>query len=326
MSLSTSVALCTYNGERYLAQQLASIAAQSLKPGELVVCDDRSSDATPALLERFASAAGFPVRVHRNPTNLGSTRNFDKAISLCTGQIIFLCDQDDLWSPHKVARTLDAFERHPDAALVITDGQVIDAQDAPVGPTLWQSVGFLPRERDAFLRGQAISVLLKHNVVTGAAAAFRADRRDLLLPIDPRWVQDAWIGLLLAAVAPCAIVAEPLVRYRQHAQQQVGVRQGSLPQQVARSRNLSPDHLRDLADQLDTLAARLEAKHDTKPNATAPASAALVRAKARHCRARADIQSRQGPWLRRSMSECLNRGYARYSLGLKSLVRDLVMR
>ena len=94
-----SVALCTYNGERFLEEQLASLEAQERRPDELVVCDDRSTDNTVSLLESFARTASFPVRIHINPINLGSTVNFDRAMRLCAGSLIAFCDQDDIWSP-----------------------------------------------------------------------------------------------------------------------------------------------------------------------------------------------------------------------------------
>ncbi|MBC7931137.1 MAG: glycosyltransferase, partial [Rubrivivax sp.] len=94
-----SIAMCTYDGGRYLAEQLASIAAQTRAPDELVVCDDRSRDETTSIVRRFAETAPFPVRLYVNEQNLGSTRNFEKAIGLCEGELIALSDQDDVWLP-----------------------------------------------------------------------------------------------------------------------------------------------------------------------------------------------------------------------------------
>lgn len=94
-ALRISVALCTHNGSAYLTEQLASIAAQTRLPDELVVCDDRSSDDTPRLLADFAARAPFPVQVVVNSENLGSTAKFAKAISLCQGDFIALSDQAD---------------------------------------------------------------------------------------------------------------------------------------------------------------------------------------------------------------------------------------
>jgi len=98
---STSVALCTYNGERFLSQQLASLAAQTVLPDELVVCDDASTDASMRVVEDFAKNAPFSVRIFRNPNNLGYVKNFEQAIGLCSKEIIFLCDQDDDWEKKK---------------------------------------------------------------------------------------------------------------------------------------------------------------------------------------------------------------------------------
>src|SRR5262245_49520236 len=99
-----SVALCTYNGARFLHDQLSSIARQSSLPHELVICDDRSSDNTVAIIERFALGAPFPVRWQVNATNLGSTKNFELAISRCHGDVIALSDQDDIWQRDKLAQ------------------------------------------------------------------------------------------------------------------------------------------------------------------------------------------------------------------------------
>ncbi len=94
--LRISIAMCTYNGARFLPEQLASFAAQERLPDELVVCDDGSTDATMEILQDFAATALFEVRVERNPQNLGFVRNFEKTLSLCTGDIVFLSDQDDV--------------------------------------------------------------------------------------------------------------------------------------------------------------------------------------------------------------------------------------
>ena len=85
----------TYNGGPYLREQLDSIAAQTHLPDELVVCDDDSTDRTVAILEDFAATAPFPVRVYVNPKNLGTAKNFERAIGLATGEVIALADQDD---------------------------------------------------------------------------------------------------------------------------------------------------------------------------------------------------------------------------------------
>ena len=107
---NASVALCTYNGGRFLREQLQSIADQSARPAELVICDDGSTDDTVSIAETFARSAPFRVDVHRNRTRSGTIANFDYAMSLCGGDVIFLCDQDDVWHPEKIARTIRRFD------------------------------------------------------------------------------------------------------------------------------------------------------------------------------------------------------------------------
>ncbi len=91
----TSVAMCTFNGGRFLAEQLESIASQTRLPYELVACDDHSTDDTIAILKAFQANAPFPVQIVQNAMRMGSTRNFDQAIGMCSGDFIALCDQDD---------------------------------------------------------------------------------------------------------------------------------------------------------------------------------------------------------------------------------------
>lgn len=126
MTPSISIAMCTFNGERYLSEQLASIAAQSRPPYELVVCDDGSSDGTLRILAAFAEGCVFPVRVVENEQNLHFTGNFLKAASLCSGSYVAFCDQDDVWRTDKLEKILSSI-RDGGPVLVLHEGHVIDA-------------------------------------------------------------------------------------------------------------------------------------------------------------------------------------------------------
>src|SRR5260221_5871118 len=121
-----SVAMCSYNSTAWLDEQLASILRQSRLPDELVVCDDGSKDETVAKLKAFARSAPFPVRVFVNEINLGFTRNFEKAISLCEGDVIALSDHDDISEDFRLARTEDVFTSRPAIGLAFCDAQVVD--------------------------------------------------------------------------------------------------------------------------------------------------------------------------------------------------------
>ena len=95
--MKISIAMTAFNGAKYINEQLNSFASQTRLPDEVVVCDDISSDDTFEILDNFARSAPFKMIVVRNNKNLGYTKNFEKALSLCSGDLIFLSDQDDIW-------------------------------------------------------------------------------------------------------------------------------------------------------------------------------------------------------------------------------------
>src|SRR5918993_2278832 len=140
--MRVSVAMTTYNGGAYLTEQLNSIFAQTRLPDELIVCDDQSTDATRAILDEFAARGTVPMTVVVNDQRLGSNENFEKAIGLCTGDIIFLSDQDDVWRDNKVATIEREFERDPELGIVFTNGDLIDGAGLSLEGSMWQSFNF----------------------------------------------------------------------------------------------------------------------------------------------------------------------------------------
>lgn len=224
--MQLSVAMCTYNGALYVQEQLNSIASQTRLPDELVICDDCSGDGTRKIVEAFKSEAPFPVRMYVNQRNIGSSKNFEKAIGLCEGEVIALSDQDDVWNPDKLKRLETAFSTSPDAGLIFTDAEVVDENLRAAGYKLWQCV-FNRRCQNLFQKGKALELLLQRNVITGATMAFRSKLRGLILPIpvtqDPSMIHDGWIAMVIASVADISFINEPLIMYRQHRHQQLGV-------------------------------------------------------------------------------------------------------
>lgn len=221
--MKISVAMCTYNGEKYIKEQLESILSQTIIPDELVVCDDVSKDKTWMILEEFKKKAQISVRLVRNKTNLGSNQNFAKAISLCTGDIIFLSDQDDIWLPHKVEAMVKVFAAKPDIGMVFSDALVVDQNLKPNPKTLWQYFGVGNKVRKMALEGNLWTILGANSYVTGATMAFRSKLRYLFEPIPDIWVHDGWITLMIDLVSRIGLVDETLIMYRQHGTQQIGV-------------------------------------------------------------------------------------------------------
>jgi glycosyltransferase involved in cell wall biosynthesis len=313
-----SVCLCTYNGARYLQSQLDSIAAQERLPDELVVCDDRSTDVTPVLLEAFAARAPFPVRLYRNPQNIGSTRNFEKAIMLAEGDVIVTADQDDVWYPVKLARLESTLQSNINVGLVFSDADLIGSGGERLGRRLWPSVKFPPNRARAIARGKAFSVLLRRPAVTGAAMAFRAKYLKLILPIPPEWVHDEWIALLIAAVGPIMPLADPLMAYRLHSSNQIGVRAETFQERTRRSIDTPKSYFREVSERFGALHARLCRDLPGRLELLK-----LVEEKVDHFCVRARLPEGR---LRRApivLRELLSLRYTRYSGTTLSFARDL---
>ena len=315
-----SVALCTFNGSRYLQPQLLSIAGQSRLPDELVICDDCSTDRTVEIVREFAASAPFPVRLHVNEQNLGSTRNFEKAIALCDGDLISLSDQDDVWLPEKLRRSERALLADPGAGVAFSDAVVVNHRLEAVGYSLWTAAGFTRRQRDAFRGGDAMPLLLRKQVVTGAAMVFRAELRELVLPIPETVVHDGWIALLAAATSGLAPVDEPLLLYRQHEANQIGVRREGWVRRARRDRASGPPRYLTMARDRYALALERLRERGTRN----PFAERALEAGARHLEARSALSGslpRRAPAVLRELA---SGRYFRYSNGLYSLVEDLL--
>jgi glycosyltransferase involved in cell wall biosynthesis len=224
--VKVSVVLATYNGGRFLAEQLESLQAQSRRPDELVVCDDGSTDGTIACLHAFAERALFPVRIHENKANLGYAGNFSQAIGMAAGEIIFLCDQDDRWHHHKIEAYLQRFESEPALEAIFSDSALVNENLESLGRTLFHTNKFTEREKNWICTGEAWRAFLRHNVVAGNTLAFRARNRAMVLPVPPGWVHDAWISTLIAFRGKIGFLDSCTIDYRQHGSQNIGVLTG----------------------------------------------------------------------------------------------------
>ena len=316
--------MCTYNGARFVAEQLASIAAQTRPPDELVVCDDCSTDATIECIREFARTAPFPVRVFENEKNIGSTKNFERAVELCEGDFIAFADQDDVWLPEKLRR-LEETLANESTALAFTDGDVVDESLRPLGQRVWQTIRFGEEEQRLFREGRAFAVLLDHNVVTGAAMALKAEFKKLILPFPSDLTHDGipvihdwWSALLIAAVGDVVFLSEPLFKYRQHSGQQMGVvsnRDEDAPsfRATAQRRNTFSADVRYVR----TILERLSGVEGVRANVVSDLEARLT-----HLETRAAMPERRSQRLAPVLRELFARRYHLYSNGLASAAKD----
>jgi glycosyltransferase involved in cell wall biosynthesis len=259
--VNLSIALCTYNGAVYLREQLESFAAQTRPPDELVISDDQSTDDTLRLIEEFAANAGFPVRLSVNESNLGIAKNFEKAISLCRGDLILLSDQDDVWHSDKLESVERIFEAKPELSLVFSDAELVDETLRLFDQTLFDWVHFDGQKQRLVKSGQALDLQLRENLIVGCTVAFRANLKELVLPIsgDGPLVHDGWIVLLIAAVGEIDFINRPLLKYRQHSAQQSRLSKTSTWHEIMTSSKIDRACCLRQANQLDEAFKRLAA-------------------------------------------------------------------
>lgn len=216
-----SVVLCSFNGAKYLDEQLLSIAKQTLLPDELIIADDGSSDDTLLIARRFAAQCPFAVKILPNEnSSLGATQNFSRALEAASGDYVAFCDQDDVWLPAKLAETaaaLKKIERATNGApcLAHTDLRVVDAKLHTLSASLIKSQRLNPCGK--------LQNLLAQNSVTGCTVIINRALKTIALPF-PReaLMHDWWLALTAAATGGIAFAPESLVLYRQHGKNSVG--------------------------------------------------------------------------------------------------------
>lgn len=220
--MTISVALCTYNGEKYIEEQINSILNQSIAVNEIIVCDDQSTDDTITILEKYATKNPNLFKIYRNEKNLKSIKNFEKAIALCSGDIIFLADQDDVWVPKKVEDYLHHFHENPTINVLASNGFCID-ENSKIHEkySIWDVPEFL-KEND--IKFDYFKLITFSNIATGASMAFRKKIVSEIIPfpIIDNFNHDEWIAIFSSKNKSFELLNEKYFYYRIHEQQQIG--------------------------------------------------------------------------------------------------------
>jgi glycosyltransferase involved in cell wall biosynthesis len=223
---SISVAMATYNGQRFIREQLDSLAAQQHLPSEVVIADDASSDKTVAIAEQFAKAAPFTVHIHRNDKRLGYRANFMRAASLCTSEVIAFCDQDDVWTPRKLALCMEPFRdpevllAHHNAEVVTEAGERLGSLDHLASPTMTPPLSLcsIRQMRGSGLSAPGTPALGFTEVFHRSILAFSdlwqmsLDYNDLMAPM----AHDQWVFFIASVFGRIAYIDKALAFYRQH--------------------------------------------------------------------------------------------------------------
>ena len=213
--LTISIALTTFNGERFLSKQLESLSAQTHIPLELVVVDDGSTDKTLEILESFAIDARFPVRIYQNAVRIGYRKNFIRAANLCSGDLICFCDQDDIWSEDKLERVAIEF-LDQSVLLVYHNARLIDANGQTKGYIFKSNDVNATRSHEDFEPWAIVpgfSQCIRKSLLR--FSSFHLDSVDMFNMTEPM-PHDQWFIFLASALGKTNYIADSLADYRQH--------------------------------------------------------------------------------------------------------------
>jgi hypothetical protein len=197
--------MAVYNGERFLLQQVESVLKELLPEDELIVVDDGSTDRSVVLLDSINSSA---IRILKNDFNLGVIGTFERGLRYVIGEIVFLCDQDDVWLPGKRATIVAAFENDPELSIVVSDAEIIDGEGRVTSPSFMTTRGGFA--------GGFFSTLWRNRYL-GCAMAMRRSVLANAIPV-PRNVpmHDMWFGLVGKLTGKVLYLPRPLIQYRRH--------------------------------------------------------------------------------------------------------------
>lgn len=204
-SNSISIILATYNGEKYLREQLDSIVAQTYQPYELIIQDDCSTDNTVAIIQEYLPH--LPIQLEINPVNVGYIHNFELALSKAHGEFIALCDQDDIWESNKLELLLSHIG---DSSLIYSNSLLIDSEGNSLKKTLAEKLN------NHFISSHSPIAFVYDNCVSAHALMFRRSLLPQLFPFPNALYFDAWVAANAASANGVTYLDQILVRYRQH--------------------------------------------------------------------------------------------------------------
>lgn len=217
--------MATYNGEKYIEEQINSIVSQISDGDEIVISDDGSSDKTREIIAKFSKE--YNIRVFEN-TEKGVITNFENAIKNTINEIIFLCDQDDVWAKDKVS-TITSLFRDNKLDLVLSDAIVVDEKLQLLFDSNFKLVG----------SNTGVIKNIFRNSYMGCCMAFRENLKDIILPFPKNIpMHDNWIGILAELNGKVSWTPKKLVYYRRHKNTITGLKRKSIITRLIWRKNL----------------------------------------------------------------------------------------
>ncbi len=219
-----SIAMTTYNGEKYVRKQIASLLNQTVMPDEIIICDDCSTDGTRNILQEIKehNNSSCDIRLEMNKENLGYTENFKKAISMTKGDLIFLADQDDVWHCNKLEE-MQKVMKEKKCSAVCCDFDLIDGNDNPIPDKNQYRITTFEIDRSARLVPISFNRLVYGNVAQGCCCCFNKEVKEKFLAIDSsELIHDHQIMFISSLLKGVWYLNEELIDYRLHQNNSVG--------------------------------------------------------------------------------------------------------
>lgn len=218
------ILLATYNGEKYLSQQLDSILSQTYTNFRIIISDDMSTDSTRKILEEYVQKDKRIV-VHMQKKNLGVVSNFEFLLGKVESKYYMFCDQDDIWNEDKIEKTLKKL-KETNADLVFTDLEVVDDELNTIYNSYWELKGL----KDKIEKYNGFNALYLNNYVTGCTILAKSETIEKTLPFpkNSKYVlHDYWLALIVSQSGKIEFLNEPTIKYRQHKNNKVGSKKKS---------------------------------------------------------------------------------------------------
>ena len=313
--------MAVFNGEKHLKEQLQSILAQKMQADEIVICDDSDNTRSFEVIEPFIKQNPGLIKYHKNDTCLGVSKNFEKAIALTTGDIIFLSDQDDIWREDKITQLVSLLNASPSCGGAFCNSELVDDDLKPLGCTHWDLRSFYDDAIDTGNNGR-LDFFVKRVPVAGHNMAFKSRLKDLVLPFpELEECHDTWLGLIIEATERWAFISECLTQFRQHDSNlsQAG-RFSQLQEAVYSIKNNRCSWNEVLYNNL------LERLSQAGNKAVDGAVWDLLRDRCEHCRVRSQMNCNIFKRLPMICGEISNKRYFKYGRGWKNVIQDMVLR
>ncbi len=308
--MKLSIAMTSYNAERFINEQLESFASQTRLPDELVVCDDASSDRTGEILRDFQGRVPFPVQVLVNEEQIGYVGNFEQAIRQCTGDVIFLSDHDDHWLPEKLAEHEKIHASNPGVGLVVSNGLTCDENMNPRGMNLLDLSGLNQSRRAAINDGGLLDLVLRTPRLFGCTMSFRSSLREIVLPIPKSYTHDTWLAIALSIFAESRCISDPMIKYRTHKTQTVGIHVDGKGKAPLKARDT---YFKNIETERKSCEDLLERCQNFKDRAYRKDAEDLIKGKIAHVKARGKLRRALPSRMTAFGLELLKGGYFRYS-------------